>query len=139
MKIICSKADLIKAVGIVSKAVPTRTTMPILECILIDAQASSIKLTANDMELGIETIMQGTIAEKGMAALDAKLFSDIIRKLPDSDITLETDANYQATITCGKTIFRIPGKDGEDFSRIPLIEKNVPIVISQFTLKDLIR
>ena len=139
MKIICSKADLIKAVGIVSKAVPTRTTMPILECILRDAQASSIKLTANDMELGIETIMQGTIAEKGMAALDAKLFSDIIRKLPDSDITLETDANYQATITCGKTIFRIPGKDGEDFSRIPLIEKNVPVVISQFTLKDLIR
>ena len=139
MKIVCSKTDLVRAVGIVSKAVPSRTTMPILECILIDAQTSVIRLTANDMELGIETVLPGTIVEKGLAALDAKLFSDMIRKLPESDITLETDANYLATITCGKAVFRIPGRDGEDFSRIPMIEKNVPLVISQFTLKDLIR
>ena len=61
MKITCQKAELAKGVNIVSKAVPTRTTMAILECILIDASPNEIKLTANDMEIGIETIIEGTI------------------------------------------------------------------------------
>lgn len=74
MKLICSKANLLKGVNIVSKAVPTRTTMAILECILIDASANEIKLMANDMELGIETIIDGTIEERGIIALDAKIF-----------------------------------------------------------------
>ena len=59
MKIICSKSDLLKGVNIVMKAVPSKTTMTILECILIDASAGQIKFTANDMELGIETIVDG--------------------------------------------------------------------------------
>ena len=65
MKLICSKANLLCGVNIVSKAVPTRTTMAILECILIDASANEIKLMANDMELGIETKIEGEIAERG--------------------------------------------------------------------------
>ena len=65
MKIICSKSELAKGVNTVSKAVPTRTTMPILECILIDASANEIKLMANDMEIGIETVIEGTIEERG--------------------------------------------------------------------------
>ena len=64
MKLICSKSNLLHGVNIVSKAVPTRTTMAILECILIDASANEIKLTANDMELGIETKIEGEIAER---------------------------------------------------------------------------
>ncbi len=81
MKLICSKASLLKGVSIVSKAVPSRTTMPILNCILIDASANEIKLTANDMELGIETVIEGEIVERGIIALDAKFFSEIVRKL----------------------------------------------------------
>ena len=87
MKIICSKAELMKSINIVMKAVPSKTTMPILECILIDASKGVIKFTTNDMELGIETIVKGEIVEKGVIALEAKLFSEIIRKLADSDIT----------------------------------------------------
>ena len=79
MKLICSKSNLLHGVNIVSKAVPTRTTMAILECILIDASANEIKLTANDMELGIETKIEGEIAERGVIALDAKIFSEIVR------------------------------------------------------------
>ena len=75
MKLICSKANLLKGVNIVSKAVPTRTTMAILECILIDASANEIKLMANDMELGIETIIDGTIEERVIRALHAKILS----------------------------------------------------------------
>ncbi len=72
MKIICSKSNLSKGVNIALKAVPSKTTMPILECILIDATANQIKFVTNDMELGIETMVDGTISEKGMIALDAK-------------------------------------------------------------------
>ena len=61
MRIICKKSNLVKGVSIVSKAVPSKTTMPILECILIDATTDVIKLTANDMELGIETTIDGII------------------------------------------------------------------------------
>ncbi len=139
MKLICSKANLVKGVSIVSKAVPSRTTMPILECILIDASANEIKLTANDMELGIETVIEGEIVERGIIALDAKFFSEIVRKLPDNDVVIESDDSFQTTITCEKAKFNIVGKSGEDFSYLPYIEKNESIRISQFTLKDVVR
>lgn len=139
MKLICSKSNLLHGVNIVSKAVPTRTTMAILECILIDASANEIKLTANDMELGIETKIEGEIAERGIIALDAKIFSEIVRKLPDSDVVIETDYNFKTTITCEKAKFNIVGKSGDDFSYIPFIERNECISISQFTLKEVIR
>ena len=139
MKIRCQKSDIVRGVSIVSKAVPTKTTMPILECILIDATTNIIKLTANDMELGIETIIEGQIDQKGMIALDAKIFSDIVRKLPDNEIVIESDENLQTLITCEKSKFNITGKSGEDFSYLPYIEREKPVVISQFTLKEVIR
>jgi len=139
MKLICSKANLLRGVNIVSKAVPTRTTMAILECILIDASTNEIKLMANDMELGIETKIEGEIAERGVIALDAKIFSEIVRKLPDSDVTIETDPSFQTVISCEKAKFNIVGKSGDDFSYLPYIEKNDSIIISQFTLKEVVR
>ena len=139
MKLVCSKSNLLNGVQIVSKAVPNKTTMSILECILIDASGGEIKLTANDMELGIETIIEGDIQEKGIIALDAKIFLEIVRKLPDNDIKIETDSNYKTTITCEKSKFNIIGKSGEDFSYLPQIEKSESLVISQFTLKEVVR
>ncbi len=139
MKLVCSKSNLLTGVQIVSKAVPSKTTMSILECILIDATQGQIKLTANDMEIGIETVIDGEVVEKGIIALDAKIFSDIVRKLPDSDITIETDSSFKTTITCEKAKFNIIGKSGEDFSYLPEIERNDSIVVSQFTLKEVVR
>jgi len=139
MKIICSKSNLLQGVNIVSKAVPSRTTMPILECILIDCSTNEIKLTANDMELGIETKIEGSIEQKGIIALDAKIFQEIVRKLPDNEVVIETDDSFKTTITCEKANFSIVGKSGEDFSYLPYIEKNNSLSISQFTLKEVIR
>lgn len=139
MKLVCSKSNLLTGVQIVSKAVPSKTTMSILECILIDATQGQIKLTANDMEIGIETVIDGEVVKKGIIALDAKIFSDIVRKLPDSDITIETDSSFKTTITCEKAKFNIIGKSGEDFSYLPEIERNDSIVVSQFTLKEVVR
>lgn len=139
MKLVCSKSNLLSGVQIVSKAVPSKTTMSILECILVDATKGVIKLTGNDMELGIETTIEGDIIEKGIIALDAKIFFEIVRKLPDNDITIETDASYKTTITCEKAKFNIIGKSGEDFSYLPVIEKENGMIISQFTLKEVVR
>lgn len=139
MKIVCSKTNLLNGVNTVSKAVPSKTTMSILECILIDANKGEIKLTANDMELGIETVIDGEIMEKGIIALDAKIFLEMVRKLPDNDVTIETDSTYKATITCEKAKFNIVGKSGEDFSYLPQIERSESIIVSQFTLKEVIR
>lgn len=139
MKVVCSKTNLLNGVQIVSKAVPSKTTMSILECILIEAEGSTIKMTANDMELGIETTIEGNVIEKGMIALDAKIFLEIVRKLPDNDVTIDTDSSYKTTITCEKAKFNIIGKSGEDFSYLPEIERRDSILISQFTLKEVVR
>lgn len=139
MKLTFAKGNLLKSVSIVMKAVSSKTTMPILECILIDASSNVIKFTSNDMELGIETIAEGEIQERGVVALDAKIFSEIVRKLPDGYVVVETDTNLSTTITCQKAKFNIPGKSGEDFAYLPIIEKNECISISQFSLKEVIR
>ena len=114
MKLICSKANLLKGVNIVSKAVPTRTTMAILECILIDASTNEIKLMANDMELGIETKIEGEIVERGVIALDAKIFSEMVRKLPDNGVTIETDSSFKTVISCEKSIYKYGCNINED-------------------------
>lgn len=110
MKIICKKSNLLNGVQIVSKAVSNKTTMPILECILVDATKGIIKLTANDMDLGIETIIEGDIAEGGIIAIEAKLFLEMIRKLPDNDVIIETDDNMNTFISCEKAHFNIVRK-----------------------------
>ncbi len=139
MKIVCSKHNLLKGVNTVLKAVPARTSLPILECILINTVAGDIKLTANDTELGIETMIEGNVLESGTLALDAKMFSEIIRKLPDNDITIESDASCKTVIKCEKTVYNIVGKAGDDFAMLPDIEKNEHISLSQQTLRDVIR
>ena len=139
MKLVFNQADLADSVSIVMKAVPSKTTMPILQCIMIEASFNQIKFTANDMELGIETIVKGEIEEKGKIALDAKIFSDIIRKLPNNKVFIETNENDIATITCEKAKFSIPGKSGDDFAYLPVIERNDFISISQFSLREIIR
>ncbi len=139
MKIIFQKPALLNGLNIVLKAVSSKSTMPILECILIDAEDTNIKLTANDMELGIETTIEGNILGKGKIAINAKLFSEIIRKLPDNDVTIESDENFLLTISCEKSKLRIPGQSGEEFSYLPDIEKGSYVCLSQFTLKEVIR
>lgn len=139
MRLICSKSNLLYGINIVIKAVPTRTTMPILECILIDASTDKIKLIGNDTELGIETTIDGIIEEHGIIALDAKIFSEIIRKLPDSDVVITSDDTLKTLITCEKAKFNIMGKMGDDFAYLPTIEKNNLVSITQFSLKDIIR
>lgn len=135
----CTKSNLLQGVNVALKAVSTKTTLPILECILLEANNNTITLTANDMELGIETTIDGSIQEPGKIALNAKLFSEIVRKLPDNDVSIQTNSSHQAIIHCEKSKFTISGQAGDDFPLLPEIERLQSITISQFMLKEVIR
>lgn len=139
MKIKCNHNDLLNSVNIVLKAVSTKTSMPILESIVIDATDEFIKLISNDMELGIETILKGKILEKGSIAIDAKMFSDYVRKLPDNEVTITVKEDNIIEITCEKSKININGNKTEDFPYLPNIEREKYIEISQFSLKEIIR
>ena len=139
MKIQCQKSDLLNSVNIVLKAIPVKTTMPILECLIIEAKDDYIKLIANDMEVGIETLVKGNIIEAGNVAINAKIFSEIVRRLPENEVSISTDSNYMTEIVCEKAKFQVSGISSEEFPYLPKIEKEKPLVLSQFTLKEVIR
>ena len=139
MKFICSRSNLLSGINIVLKAVPAKTTMSVLECILIKVEDDEIKLESNDMELAIETVVEGDIIEEGSIAINAKIFSDIVRKLPDNEVTIETDSSLNTHIICDKVNFNIPAKEGDEFPALPYIEKDNKITVSELTLKDIIR
>ena len=140
MKIKCAKSDLVNSISIVSKAVASnKTSTSILECILIEVANGVIKFTANDRELGIETRVKGEIKENGVVAVDANIFGNVTGRLPDGEVEISSDTSYKVVIKCMKARFDLPGRSGEDFSGLPLIEKNDMITISQYTLKEVIR
>lgn len=139
MNILCDKSKLIEGINTVLKAVPGKSTMAILECIVIDVKENTIKLIANDLQLGIETTIEGNIIEEGSVSVNAKIFSDIIRKLPSDDVKITVDENFTVLIECGKAKFNIAAKSTEEFPFLPSIIKDNNIQISQFTLKDVIR
>jgi DNA polymerase-3 subunit beta len=91
------------------------------------------------MSLGIETRFDATIEEEGIILVNAKMISEIIRKLPDEEVYFESDDNENILLFCGKAKFNLSGKDHEEFPMLPHIEKEKKIVISQFTLKEMIR
>ncbi|MQN01994.1 MAG: DNA polymerase III subunit beta [Lachnospiraceae bacterium] len=139
MKISCSQSALQNSVNVVSKAVPGKTPMPILECILLKTENNVLKLTASNMDLGIESIVTDTIVEEeGYVALDAKLFSDMVRNLPADTVYIESDDQFHTTIRCGKAEYKIIGKSGQDFPKLPIVKIDEPVVLSQLTLKNII-
>ena len=138
MKITCQKTDLLNSVNIALKAVSSKTTMPILECIMIEV-TDVIRFISNDMELGIKTIVQGNIEQKGKIAINSPPGTQFERTIPDNEVLIQTDDKFTMHITCEKAKFVIAGKSSEEFPAIPQIEKAEALELSQFTLKEVIR
>lgn len=140
MKIICNKEILLNAINTVLKAVPSKTTTPILECILLKTNDSEFKMMATDLELGIETNLKNIeILENGSVALEARILSEIVRRLPDDDIEISTDEKNKTTIKCLNSEYQILGQSGDEFPDLPVIEKKSEYTLQQSKLKDLIR
>jgi len=139
MNIICEKSKLLERVNIALKAISGKTTMAILECLVIEVKADVIKLIANDLEIGIETTIEGKIKEEGSIAINAKVFYEVIRRLPSDDVKISVDNNYVMNIRGGKAKFNLSGKSTDEFPFLPSITKNNCITISQFTLREIIQ
>ncbi len=140
MHIKCKKDILLQNINIVLKSVPSRTTLPILECILLKADKDGFRLISNDLELGIETSnIEADILEKGVVALEARIFFDIIKSMPDGEISIEVDEKNVTIIKNGKTEFKILGQNGEEFPTLNTVEKEEKYSINSSTLKNMIR
>ncbi|MBP5354330.1 MAG: DNA polymerase III subunit beta [Lachnospiraceae bacterium] len=139
MEIICNQTQLIGALNMVLKAVSAKTSYPILECILIETEDNSVRITANDNDLCIETVIPAVVNRVGRIAINARMFSDLIRKLPPNDVVITTDDTFAVSIVCGKAQFALRGLSGEEFPKPLEYDSTNPVVISQFTLKELIR
>ena len=136
----CGKETLLNFINIVNKAVSSRTTLPILECILLTADQRGFTMTANNLELGIQTApIDADVLEKGEIAIEAKIFHEIIRRLNGDTVTLETDEKNSITITGGTSRFTIMGQSGDDFPALPDVVQEEAYTLGQNELRNLIR
>jgi len=139
MKIVCYKDTILKAINSVVKAVASKTTMPILEGILIQTNDNEIKLTTYDLELGIEYVMNCEVNEQGSCVVNATMFSEIIRKLPDSEIHIRLNNNNLLEIECEGALYKLTTMKPEEFPELPKIEVENAIELEQGILKGMIR
>ena len=140
MKIVCEKENILKAINSVTKAVASKTTMPILEGILIQTNDNDIKFTTYDLEMGIEYIInEAQIIEQGATVVNSIMFSEIIRKLPDTEISISLDKNNLLIIECEGSLYKLATMNPEEFPELPKIDVENSIELEQKSLKEMIR
>ena len=139
MKIVCYKDTILKAINSVVKGGASKTTMPILEGILIQTNDNEIKLTTYDLEIGIEYVMECEVKEQGSTVVNAVMFSEIIRKLPDTEISITLNDKNLLEIECEGSLYKLATMNPEEFPELPKIEVENSIEISQNVLKNMIR
>lgn len=139
MKFICEKEKILKSINSVVKSVSSKTTMPILEGILIQTNENEIKLTTYDLEIGIECIMEATIKEQGATVVNAIMFSEIVRKLPNAEITITLNENNLLVIECEGSLYKLTTMNPEEFPELPKINVDNSIELEQNVLKNIIR
>ena len=139
MKFSCLRTDLSNAVSNVSRAVSTKSSIPALEGILIKAYGEKINVSGYDLEIGITTDIEATIQQQGEIVVGAKLFSEIVRKLPEEIVCIETDERMVTYITSGQSSFQIIGISSVEYPDLPVFESTDVINIEAKILKDMIR
>ena len=136
MKFSCEKALLSSAVATTSRAVAIKSSIPAMEGILIEAD-TRLRLTGYNLETGIQATVPAEIQEPGSLVLSARLFGEIIRKMPD-DVVVFTANNYRVNIKCGLSEFNILGTDPEEFPELPTVDKQNSLTMEQSTLRSMI-
>lgn len=138
MKVICSKEKLLEGINTVQKAVPAKSTMQILEGILLKA-TDNFKMTGNDLEIGIECCVEADIRKEGSIVLNSKIFGDIVRKLPDSEVLIEVKDSGKVIIECENSHFEIKGIPSEGYPELQMIENENLFVTTQNIAREMIR
>ncbi len=138
MRFTCSQKELSKALNTVSKAVTTRTTIPILKGILLKAHGDKLTMIASDLDLSIEKEINAHVEDEGDVVVLSKLFGEIIRKLPSGDITITTDGENSVKITGNSSEFNIVSFPADEFPSIGEIEDNKMITLNREMFKSMI-
>ncbi len=139
MQFICSTAKLIEALQIATKALASRTTNQILEGVLIETGVDQLVLTCSDERITIVTRIPAEIRDSGRGVVPGKLFSEIVRRLPDSDVDIRMDERYIFTIRSASTRMNISGQDADLFPMLPRMEDEREIALPQDMLRDMIQ
>lgn len=147
MKILIQRSQLLQAIQNVHKAVSSKSTIPVLSGIKMTADGTGVRMTATDLEIGIETFVPTHIEEEeivqvieeGAIVLSARYFGDIVRKLPAKEVEIEVKQNYLTIIRAGKSEYNLHGLDHEEFPRLPQVSGNQVFSIQSDILKDMIR
>lgn len=139
MKLSCNKQVLVEAVSIIQRAVSTKSSIPALEGILIKTTDQGIELCGYNLELGMKTTIKANIAEPGKAVLSAKLFGEIVRRLPADDVHLTTDESNITVIQSGPSEFSLVGIPAEEYPELPAIPEDDSIEITHSLLKSMIK
>lgn len=138
MKFYCEKAVLLSAVNAASRTVTTRSSIPALEGILIEASNKTVTFTGYNLSTGVRAIINTEPVSPGAIVINARLFGEIVRKSPDDFVALEADENLTVKITCGKSEFSILGLPANDFPELPVPENEKSLSISRAVLKSMI-
>lgn len=139
MRIICEKEKILKGITSVINGVASKTTMPVLEGILLQTNDNELKLTSYDLEIGIEYILEANVEEQGNTVVNAVMFSEIIKRLPATEIKLTINENNLLEIECEGSLYKLATMNPDDFPELPKINVDNSIEIEQTTLKNMIR
>ena len=139
MKIVCYKDKLLKALNSVVRGVAVKTTKPVLEGILIRTNDNEIKLTTSDLEIGIEYIMECEVKEHGATVVNAIMFSEIIRRLPDTEISITLNEKNLLEIECEGSLYKLATMNPDEFPELPKIDIENSIQLDQNNLKNMIK
>ncbi|HSP46579.1 MAG TPA: DNA polymerase III subunit beta [Clostridiaceae bacterium] len=134
----CEKRDLVEGISTVQKAIQGKSTMPVLEGIYFETNRNELILRGTDIDLSIESRVRSNILEAGKIVIDSKLFGEIVRKLPNSEVDVATSENNTLTITCDNSVFNLLYLSTEDFPDLPQIENENSVEIKESLLKNLI-
>ena len=134
MKFSINRTELANALSIVLKGVSTRSTLPVLSGILIEAAGDKIILQATDLELSIQYSVAALVEEEGRTVVPGKLFSEIVKNLPDAAVHVEA-TDEQAFVTCDTSSFSIRALNAEDFPGFPRgdVHQKIEIPFHQFS------
>ncbi len=137
MKFSCEKALLQNAIATAGRAVAAKSSIPALEGILLECREEGLRLTGYDLSCGITTTLEAEVREPGSLVLGARLFGDIVRKLPDDVLTVDSQGE-RVTVVCGPARFEITGSDPLEFPELPGVDEGNGLVMTQANMKDMI-
>ena len=137
MKFSCEKALIQSAISLTSRTVAVKSSIPALEGLLVEAREDHIRITGYDLKTGIRTVFPADIRETGSLVLSARLFGEIIRRMPDDVVTISTDG-FTVNLKCNRSEFNIQGIDASEYPDLPTVDYMNSFQMDQSALRDMI-